>query len=317
MSRHFYFKASCVAIATAILVSACDKPEMIVGEYTEIATGQTLDLHDIAFSDSLNGLAVGGSMWEEGVTLKTTNGGVSWQLDYQFSNKIFSVATNGQEWLCVSVPSKLHRKTSNSWEDFQGRNWDALRAAVFRNDSTLMVAGGRSFATGVLYTFNTNNRQLDSLPVGYDHEFYGIDFADNLRGVVVGYGAVYQTNDGGNTWMKSGLRDDIFTSVDLRSSGVGVMVGQFGGIYKTSNFGESWDCLKSPNGEPVFKDCLAVSDDKFLLCGDAGTIWMTENGGLSWKAFGNLPNYNYTALAFNQNKIFAVAENGKMIYIEQ
>ena len=96
------------------------------------------------------------------------------------------------------------------------------------------------------------------------------------------------------------------------------MIGYGGTILKTTDAWHSWTSIR--NG-----DALTVADTPFralafrdeetgVLVGDAGTVWLTQNGGMSWvRLLGINSSIDLTAVEIYHSTVF-VAGTGGHIY---
>lgn len=90
-------------------------------------------------------------------------------------------------------------------------------------------------------------------------------------------------------------------------NGVDLFAGTFGGVYKSSNDGETWDL--SSNGISI-QDvrCMLVTSAK-LFAGSGGGIYASSDGGSNWSVCG-LPNQRIYTLVESQGTIFAGSSYG-------
>jgi len=165
--------------------------------------------------------------------LKTTDGGVSFtQVSPILSiieDFLFVDANTGY---AVKSTGEVLRTTNG------GANWNTLSTkmpAHFLNSSTA-VAGGEfvSVSTdgGLSWTSRAHSVSSNSLEDIYFH--------DENYGWAVGMNTILKTSDGGAHWISDPAAVLHNTAVRFVNQNTGV-VGTFGGIIRTTNFGASWN----------------------------------------------------------------------------
>lgn len=105
--------------------------------------------------------------------------------------------------------------------------------------------------------------------------------------VAVGYyGAIYQTENGGDSWAKraSGGTASLY-DVSMADERRGWTVGQRGLVLRTADGGQTWspqDNLKVEQGTHLFA-VHAIDASRAWAVGEWGTRLYTDNGGQSWQ----------------------------------
>jgi photosystem II stability/assembly factor-like uncharacterized protein len=120
----------------------------------------------------------------------------------------------------------------------------------------------------------------------YD-DLFAVSVADESHTVAVGYhGAVYWTEDGGESWHKgeSGT-ERLLYSVSMADSRHGWAVGQSGTILRTSDGGRTWELQpnsKTEEGSHLF-GVHAIDAKTAWAVGEWGTRLVTHDGGATWE----------------------------------
>lgn len=123
-----------------------------------------------------------------------------------------------------------------------------------------------------------------------------IDILDNLFAVSVvdkdlvlasGYwGAIYRSEDGGQTWSKSdsGVKSLIY-DISMADRRFGWAVGQLGLVLRTEDGGKTWQKQSTPKDEQGVHlfSVQAVSPERAIAVGEWGTIIVTSDAGKSWR----------------------------------
>src|SRR5207253_1368813 len=117
----------------------------------------------------------------------------------------------------------------------------------------------------------------------YNNELRSIYFKDVSTGYMAGYGSIIKTNDTSNTWKVLPVDNDFFVSISFPTPAVGYACGYNGGIYKTTDEGNSWsDQLKNNNDidhTRHFNQIKFIDDNEGYAVGNNGLVEYTSNGG--------------------------------------
>jgi photosystem II stability/assembly factor-like uncharacterized protein len=120
----------------------------------------------------------------------------------------------------------------------------------------------------------------------YD-DLFAVSVVDANVALAAGYwGAIYRTEDGGQTWekTKSGTKRLIY-GISMADAQHGWAVGQLSLVLHTSDGGRTWKKQQTPKddqGVHLFS-VQAVSPTQALVVGEWGTRLLTEDGGESWQ----------------------------------
>jgi photosystem II stability/assembly factor-like uncharacterized protein len=128
--------------------------------------------------------------------------------------------------------------------------------------------------------------RYDADEIGIYDDLFSVSVADERHAVAAGYhGAVYWTQDGGETWQKGQVptKRGLY-SVSMADAKHGWAVGQSGTILRTGDGGANW--TQQPNlktEEDTHLNAVhAIDADTAWVVGQWGTRILTRDGGLSW-----------------------------------
>jgi len=133
----------------------------------------------------------------------------------------------------------------------------------------------------------------DTAAILQGHSYFGVCFSRFTRCFVVGNGGViYAKDTGANaTWMvlTSPTSKNLY-SVDFDSSDYGFVVGESGGVYKTTDGGQTWASQNVNTNQDLYKIRIVHNylsnnntDATFgWIVGNTGVVRRTIDGGTKW-----------------------------------
>ena len=131
-----------------------------------------------------------------------------------------------------------------------GDSW-AVQSKVFtimsfksidRVDANTAVAVGES---GIILRTDNQGATWSSITSDIDETLNDVSFFDATHGIAVAWNTVLRSSDGGLTWQKTTLADNML-AVDMISATDAVALGEFGGVQYTNNGGATWTPGVSP-----------------------------------------------------------------------
>lgn len=243
------------------------------------------DLKSIYFIDSLNGFAAGDTT----IVLKTIDGGASWNVSY--SDSPFSNREN------LSVHSK---------------DKESVFVASFNKSGG--PYGHISDSRDSAVTWNHTSFSADG--------FCSIYFLDNDTGYASGYNKLVKTINNGQSWNlltpQVMLLAPFLNSIYFPSAKVGYSVGysmsqQIPLIFKTNNYGNTWDTLSNPSHN-YFRSTNFLNENIGYVVGDAGIILRTNDGGNNWIIQNvGVNNKLNSVVILDSSNAFIVGENGLIL----
>jgi photosystem II stability/assembly factor-like uncharacterized protein len=240
----------------------------------------------ITFSDSQHGWAVGGN----GLIIRTTNGGKSWELlkspirnqpdvrvsdlhavhfanssvGYVAGNKRYGNKTSDEVWGSVEIFC-----TKDGGETWRKCYQENLPLSVFQ---LATVSPARAFAVLGSYLIKTDNQGETWARVPTSAKYISsVAFAPDGTGWLVGSHGVFQTSaDGGKTWKQPPSLTQDFVNrewwqVAFNSDGVGLAVAEDSTVALTFDNGKTWEVQR-----PIAKDplrAIRMQDSRAVILG--------------------------------------------------
>lgn len=242
----------------------------------ELSSGTSEILTDLHFYDLNIGWVVG----DDGIILKTTDGGSSWI--NQFSDTTSTLNSvdfvDDMYGFAVGYKSEIYHKILKTTDG--GLNWIDISSSLDAYWVSFIILNTVKF-------IDANNWFIGGTNGGAED--------------------IWRTTDGGNTWILCQLQQSDktreirqlnqiqnyqgITSIYFKDSNIGYAVGNLEGpydieIYTTTNGGSTWirkyDLFQGKELYSVYGD----SNGKGWAVGRSGLIFITEDGGNSWKIQG-------------------------------
>ena len=275
-----------ILTSTFVLFLACTS--LFSQSWYKLDSGSDEFLSAIFFVDPDLGYSCG----TNGTILKTTDGGINWELlnsgttlplgDVHFINADTGFVTggtwNGEGVVLRTIDGGDTWSTSATCSNL-------ITSVTFINESEGIYTGGYGCGTGVARSTNTGET-WSSVNNPSSHIWNReVFFASEDIGYIVGsYEKFIKTTDGGKTWagsldMSKGMyRGVYFTSIDT-----GYVTGA-AGVKKTTDGGTSWEIvLPAINGSQVkFASSqvgFAMDNLDLYKTTDAGDTWFVEETG--------------------------------------
>ena len=114
-------------------------------------------------------------------------------------------------------------------------------------------------------------------------------YAHNRQNIwgVAGAGFIYKSGDGGVTWVTQAngnlTTDDYYVITAVPGSkNILFAVGENNAFAKTANGGTTWSTATGPSATDELLSLWAVSEKILFACDNAGDVWASYNGGISW-----------------------------------
>lgn len=236
--------------------------------------------------------------------VKSTNGGNNWTIiengnigegDYYALYFINSITG----WISLNYANGIRgvMKTTNGGNNFVISQIGFPEDLYFRDELNGIGVGGVS----KIYHTSSGGINWSSNLINNTGNFYRVSFINDNTGYTASTRAAYKTTNFGETWDSVGrvtpFNFDV-PSIEFANENTG-WAGTQAPFYKTTNGGKDWN-QQFITG--VVYSIHAFDENLVWTCGNAGRIWHTTNGGLSfinnisnelpkdYKLFQNYPN---------------------------
>ncbi|MCX6158556.1 MAG: YCF48-related protein [Ignavibacteriae bacterium] len=280
-------------------------------------------LSDVKFVDRYTGWVSG----NQGIVMKTTNGGQNWiEQNTGVTNKILkSICAVNSNVVYIAGYFETILKSTNS-----GTNWETIKngpygeghsyeGVYFINENTGWICGSGS----LIFKTTNGGVSFDSvnIPVGYLYDIY---FRNANEGLVCGEAAsMYKTTNGGLNWQEipmvpNGLPLSNFYRMTFFNSNTGYTQGIYTNkVFKTTNFGSSWDSIASVQGAGDTYTICFPNEMTGWCAGSDGLIFKTTNGGYNWQQEIVPPistSYLHGLWFYNDSVGWAIGANMKILH---
>ncbi len=244
-------------------------------------------IEDLAFSNPNNGIAIG-QVTATSAILKTTNGGVNWNLVKQDMGKLNIFFVSDSIGYNVGADLKIYKTVD------QGETWkreflnDDLYDIDFVSETTGYICSSELYITT---NGGSNWEIIPNSPGGYS-----IKFLDTLTGFLGGYDAsIQKTTDGGLNWYSTNniTGDGKIKKIDFSNNTTGWALAK--SFYKTTNTGETWEPVLNKSNLQGF---YFIDELNGWVVGDE--IYKTNDGGKNWESI-TIP-YVFHYIVFTNNK---------------
>ncbi|MGE5845901.1 MAG: T9SS type A sorting domain-containing protein [Ignavibacteria bacterium] len=245
-------------------------------------------INDIVFTDDSTSWMISDSL-----LFKSTNGGVSWNLQPAYYDGHFyrNLLTEGEQIYLLTNTNSFVKSTDlgDTWSnvvlDFPGFLW------------SMVFNGNSGFIFGeTLFKTSDTGETWENLNQYTRNDIYDLDFISTKEGLAFGNKGVYKTYDGGSTWsLKFTPKDLLYFepgSLEMVTDSLGLLVA-YQNIYKTTNGGESWDSIAFDEQRIIFSRMSFYDENLGIITGSTesnpgshifniNNIYITTNGGESW-----------------------------------
>jgi photosystem II stability/assembly factor-like uncharacterized protein len=286
-------------------------------------------IYCIDFANALTGWIA----CNDGLIKKTTNGGISWDGQFNDTKYIFyaSYILNANTgWVAgvntTSGSNGTILKTINggtNWNlKYEGANTEVFNSIFFVNIDTGWVVGTGAEG-GVIYKTIDGGENWNQQTNRTSFYFNGVHFANTLTGWIVASNSnsqrltnckILKTTNGGSYWFEQFPEETVkgLHSVYFITADTGWAVGDEGTIIKTTNGGVNWTTQISGTTQNLQSLHFPNAQTGWAV-GSLGTILKTTNGGANWKVQSYYQPYRLYSIHFDNCLVGWAAGSGGTI----
>jgi photosystem II stability/assembly factor-like uncharacterized protein len=283
----------------------------------QLKTDTTLGYNSVYFIDADTGFVFG----EDGIILRTTNGGISWDthsiddyiglyLDvFRFNAVMFVDKQTGFLIGYGYYGNEIYKTTDcgRTWQwneqIIMPKIYTDLKDINFidKNNGFIVSDAGIFLKT----TDGGNSWQRDSIVLAG----YSVFFTDTITGWVATWeGYILKTTDGGTNWTainSNPITNNGLLKVRFYDQNYGWFIGGAGTIYRTTDAGNNW--IDQRQKEYKFNSIYFINESIGWAVGDSAIILYTTDGGDNWQRQNYQDSIQLLSIyAINSQDVFAV-----------
>lgn len=235
------------------------------------------------------------------------------------TGEAFAVGNAGSVW--------RNPQPSAAWTEV-GVSGSNLRSVACVGSTPCYAVG----SSGGILKFNGTSWSIDFYAAGSSESFMDValyrDGGSRVRGIAIKSDGTFHTN-----------LDEIWTArltvigpaganptpvpiaVAARPTGVAIVVGERGGMYRSTNHGLDWTPLTNVVGTRTLHDVLWARDDLWFASGDAGLLLRSDDNGLNWtvletnstRALHSLGHHAYRLGSETFDTVWAAGQDGTIL----
>lgn len=240
----------------------------------------------------------------QGVILKTTNGGVTWEPQIIDNiHKLFAVYFLDDTTGFAVGDAGIILKTSNS-----GATWSIKSSGGYILMDIHFSDANNGYAVGnsgvILRTTDAGNTWVKEV-FQTNLTFRSIYFTGLNNGYIGGsIGAILKTTDAGDTWKLNYTSSSGVYDIKFIDDNTGYAVGGKG-IAKSIDGGDNWNFQLT--GPFIVSAIQPINSDLIFAVGSQGYVYKTTNAGTNWIEMTANLSYNLTTLFFLDTEVGYVA----------
>jgi len=232
------------------------------------------NLSDVTFIDNTYGIAVG----TKGFVKKTTNGGVSWQVESLHPHKdLKGISYFNSDNILIAGSDSLLLKSTDTCQ-----TWTSTATGFNMQNAygITMTSSLTGFTYGNLYLLKTNDGGATWSQTGtYGNVYscYGVNIDTVFFGMLGEFGF---TLDGGSTYATPIATANIQRAMHFFNGDQGVRVNHWGRIFTTTDRGANWTQRLNVSNDMF--DLTFIDDTTGYCVGDNGYIYKSIDRGITW-----------------------------------
>ena len=321
MSKPYIF----ILLFTTLLFGACKKDLLHWQTVQELNSHTNSQLTNVRSLDGDTFIGTGGDIWSKSVIIRSTDGGYTWTCDSVPACMLemygMSIGDNSTIYLSGFNGSVLISKDYGlTWQfKFLG-NFLEYFGGTFVTPDTGIFISSVLMRQSTITRVNANFNKID------DQTFqFGLNncyFTSQNIGYVLGYGTIMKTTNRGNTWQYLDVSGDNFTAMAIIDHNLWAC-GANGGIYRSTDDGDHWQCLR--NGNDITHPHYSLRTIYFSnyregwAAGDDGKVIYTRDGGNNWSEFDRFTTSSIRCItpcsAIGAGDLLMCGDNGRLFRV--
>jgi len=300
---------TCFCLFLLFLIS-CNKSEPI--DHQVLFVDTDVQLRDIVqFDDNL--VIVGGNLWESGLVIDfdvQSNEFITNELSTQ---SLLAIAEEDGQLFTTGLTNSKYVFDDDQWQNIQ-LDSNYIRRGICRQEGQSIIVGGQAFFEGYIELLNSDN-ELNTI-IQVPHQLNDIANFQNGELLAVGYGAIYNSIDGGISWQLVNAEGDFFQSVHYSDTSNSVfIIGQSGLTYQ-AKAGQILDKLSDGNMlNKHYRDIISFNN-QLIRIGDLGLMEMTELDNIDWQTIELETSSNLLAIHEYLGTIYILTERGELLSLK-
>lgn len=310
------------------ILSSCNKDQQDLPAIQQ-SVGRDVRLNDVIFLDNQRGFTCGGVKNEVGYIYKTIDGGNTWTeiiLEHDFGMHCLFFLNDTTAWLGGDY---LHfYKTTDAgltWEfqwlsDQVPENEEdrpVIRGIQFLDSENGYFVGGEYYNSGVVY--HTTDGGQNWTWNFYENDLRDLHVLDCEQAMFCGHGLALESSNCDNQQTDLGLYNKFYVAVHQFDEENIVLAGNEGGIYRSSDGGESWNEIVNPNsllGRRAYINSMNFDGHIGFATGNDGLLLYSHDSGMSWEEYSLEGSPILLAVHSIGNKAWCSSIDGKIYTIE-
>lgn len=247
------------------------------------------DVRDIHFTSENIGFAV----TDDSKIIRTSNAGMSWQLQYQdstSSGKGKKIAFYGSIGLMANSLGEVYKS------DDEGDTWSLVQSSVFLSIQTIFFLNSHNIYLGgddglVLLSTDGGDSWTD-ISSSHAIDLYAIHFWNASTGIAVGeFGHIQSTDNHGLSWQIRSIIEDLW-DIEFFTEDVGFALGSH--LYRTIDGGENWTMVNQNSTFTSSNKCFFPDENNGYIS-QGRHLLKTTDRGVYWELLPQLtPTFSQT-----------------------